>query len=329
MVSNKLRVRMLSAIVVAGIGVAACDQELAPQYQHPGGSAGTTSNMDPGSSGTNPGSAGTDSVPVGGTGGDGSASGGTAGSDITAAGNAGTGGVAASGGSAGTAAGGAGAGTGGSAPVAGTTGSGGDTTVDMCAHTGARTKTDLTPTNGRLTCATNDFGIEGDWKLNSADPDLMTVDFSGSNVCGKGKIHQVIATTAGGAPDYGRYWGGGLAFAMHTDVPGGPSVPYNATTNGLAGISATISGATIPMEMRFKFKMFGSNENYCKEVMGATSGQSIVLHTGDAVHNCWSPDSTSTLDVTNIENYEVQVVSQTSGDISFDFCLTNITALAN
>jgi hypothetical protein len=51
--------------------------------------------------------------------------------------------------------------------------------------------------------------------------------------------------------------------------------------------------------------------------------------TGDAVHDCWAPDNASTLDVTMIENYEVQVVSQTSMAVPFDFCLTEITALTN
>jgi hypothetical protein len=75
--------------------------------------------------------------------------------------------------------------------------------------------------------------------------------------------------------------------------------------------------------------MIGVNDSFCKEVDGATSGQTIVLHTGDAVHNCWQPDNTATLDVTMLENYEVQVVSQTSGDVPFDFCLTEITALGS
>jgi hypothetical protein len=74
--------------------------------------------------------------------------------------------------------------------------------------------------------------------------------------------------------------------------------------------------------------MIGSNENYCLELKGATSGQTITLHTGDAVHNCWAPDNASTLDITMIENYEVQVVSQTTEAVPFDFCLTNITAIS-
>ncbi len=322
MVSNKLRVQMVCAVVLTGVGLAACS-DLTPIPA--GGSAGTA-NMNSGSSGSSPvDNSGGSAVSTGATGGDTStATGGTGGSDSSTAGTVSTGGDTTSAGS-----GGASAGSGGSGATAGSTSTGGGTTVDMCAHTGARTQTNLTPTDGRLTCATNDFGIEGDWKLNSSDPQLMTVDFTGSNVCGKGQIAQVIATaTSNGAPDYGRYWGGGLAFALHTESAGGTSEPYDATTNGLGGISATISGATIPAEMRFKFKMFGSTENYCKEVMGATSGQTITLMTGDAVHNCWAPDNTMTLDATSLENYEVQVVSQTTANVPFDFCLTNISAIA-
>jgi len=323
MVSKKLQVRMLCAVVVTGVGLAACTDLGPPQA---GGSAGSSSsNMNQGSSGASPMTTGGTSDQTSSGGGDNSSAAGTGGSDASSAGSGSIGGDTSSGGS-GT--GGASAGTAGGGASAGTTGVAGSTATDPCAHTGARTRTDLTPTSGRVECATNDFGIEGDWKLNSSDPPLMTTDFTGSNVCGKGQIAQVIATaTSNGAPDYGRYWGGGLAFALHTESAGAISEVYNASTNGFGGISLTISGATIPAEMRFKFKMFGSNENYCKEVKGATSGQIITLNTGDAVHNCWAPDSTSTLDVTSLENYEVQVVSQTTGNVPFDFCLTNITAI--
>ncbi len=321
--SKKLRVRMVCAVIVTGIGAAACTDLGPPAAAGSAGASNMTTNA--GNSGTSADTSGggTDQTSSGATGGDtSSTTGGTGGSDTSVAGG-GASGATTSGG-----AGGASAGTSGATSSAGTSGVGGGTVDDMCTHTGARTQTSLTPTDGRLTCATNDFGIEGDWKLNSSDPQLMTVDFTGSNVCGKGQIAQVIATaTSNGAPDYGRYWGGGLAFAMHTEVAGGTSEPYDALSNGLGGISVTIAGATIPAEMRFKFKMFGSNENYCKEVMGATSGQTITLNTGDAVHNCWAPDNASTLDVTNIENYEVQVVSQTTENVPFDFCLSNITAI--
>ena len=238
-------------------------------------------------------------------------------------------GGAGSGGTGGAAGGGAG-GSGGTSVSGGgsvSTGGGGMTSVpDACMHTGPRTLTDLTPNNGQLTCATNDFGVQGDWKLNSSDPQLMTTTFTGSMVCASGTIAQVIATaTSNGQPDFGRYWGGGVAFPMNE--VGGIVSGYDAPLNGLAGISATISGSTIPAQMRFKFKMIGINDSFCIEVDGATSGQNVVLHTADAKHNCWAPDTTLTLDATMIENYEVQVVSQTSEAVPFNFCLTNITAI--
>jgi hypothetical protein len=284
------------------------------------GSSGSNSNPDPGTSGSGTSaSAGSDS----------STNGGSGGSDTPDAGGGASGNA---GSSSSGAAGVSGSASGAAGSTSGASGGAGAPASDPCTHTGPRTKTDLTPTNGRVECTTNDFGIEGDWKLNSSDPQLMTTNFTGSMVCGSGTIAQVIPTaTSNGAPDFGRYWGGGLAFIMYNGSAGAPALPYNATANGLTGISAKITAntGTIPAQMRFKFKMIGSNDSYCKEVDGATSGQTIVLHTGDAVHDCWAPDNASTLDVTMIENYEVQVVSQTSMAVPFDFCLTEITALTN
>lgn len=321
MESLKLRVRVLCAISLAVAAAAACG-DLTPTPVSSNASAGSSSsetNPDPGSSGSGTtSSAGSDQGTSGGSGGgDTPDAGGTAGSS-----DAGVAGSAGSAGSSSTDAGGAG----------GSSGSTGTPVTDPCTHTGAQTRTDLTPTNGRVECTSNDFGVEGDWKLNSSDPQLMTTNFTGSMVCGSGTIAQVVATaTSNGQPDFGRYWGGGIAFVMHTETPGGTALPYNATANGLTGISATITAntGTLPAQMRFKFKMIGSNDSYCKEVDGATSGQTIVLHTGDAIHDCWAPDNTSTLDATMIENYEVDVVSQTTEAVPFDFCLTAITALTN
>jgi len=308
-------------VSVAAVG---CDEPLAPQYQqHPGGGTGGGAGTD-----SNPGSSGTSAVPNGGS--DPTSSAGSGGGAATA-GSSGTGGasVGGAGGAGGT---GGGTDSGGSSGTSGTAGSGGSPIADPCAHTGPQTKTDLTPTNGRVECATNDFGIEGDWKINSADPALITSAFTGSMVCANGTIAQVVATTtSGGEPDFGRYWGGGIALIMHNEGAGFLAQPYNATANGLTGISVKITAGAkpIPAQMRFKFKMTTSNESYCIEVDGATSGQTVTLHTRDAKHNCWMPDTTSTLDPTTIENYEVQVVSQTSMAVPFDFCLSEITALTD
>lgn len=323
MESLKLRARVLCAIGLGFAATVACgDLTPAPVSNGSAGSSGSDTNPDPGSSGSGTvSSAGSDQGTSGGS--DGGAGGGTSDAGGTAGNSdAGVAGSAGSGGTSSTDAGG----------TSSSSGSGGAPVTDNCAHAGAQTRTDLTPTNGRVECTSNDFGVEGDWKLNSSDPQLMTTNFSGSMVCGNGTIAQVIATaTSNGQPDFGRYWGGGLAFVMHTETPGGPALPYSAPANGLTGISATITAntGTIPAQMRFKFKMIGSNDSYCKEVDGATSGQTIALHTGDAIHNCWAPDNTSTLDATMIENYEVDIVSQTSGAVPFDFCLTQITALTN
>jgi hypothetical protein len=320
MESLKLRVRVLCVVGLTGAAAAACG-DLPTQGQPSSGGATSSAGSD-----SNPGSSGTTAIASGGStpvssGG----SGGTAGSDSTAGSSSsgasagGTGGTSGSGGTAGT------------DSTAGSGGSGGSPAPDPCLHTGPRTRTDLTPTNGRVECTTNDFGIEGDWKINSSDPQLMTSNFSGSMVCASGTIARVIATpTSMGMPDFGRYWGGGLAFVLHTLSAGGTGFAYDATANGLAGISLKITAntGTLPAQMRFKFKMIGTNNDFCKEVDNATSGDTITLKTGDAVHNCWAPDTMAVLDPTMLENYEVQVVSQASMAVPFDFCLSQITALA-
>jgi len=305
------RIGAWGALIVGMTAVVACDQALRQEPTH-NSSAGTGNSQ-----------AGDNSVvPQGGsgvtvTGG----SGGSAGGD--AAGSAGT----PSGGSAGS----GGGDTGGSAGSVSSGGGGGvPVYVDPCAPvTGTRTKTDLTPTDGRITCAQDDFGIQGDWKLNTFDNAKypMVVDFSGSKVCTSGTMPQVIPTPPATTPDYGYYWGTGVALVMHNEAQGGSSEPYNATTNGLGGISAKISGKTIPKDLRFKFKMIGSNDDYCMAVTGATDGQTITLHLSDAINNCWASTHPLTLDPTNIENYEVQVVSNTTAAVPFDFCLSAITAL--
>jgi hypothetical protein len=316
MQSLKLRVQVLCAVGLASVAAVACDQALAPRYQHPNDGSGGSAVGD-----SNPGGSGTGTVPSGGS---------DPGASSGAGGSVASDGTAGASGSAGASAAGNGGTSNTSSGSGGGGGSGGSPAVDMCAHIGPRTRTDLTPTNGRVECATNDFGVEGDWKINSADPALITSGFTGSMVCANGTIAQVVATpTSGGQPDFGRYWGGGLAFVMHNGGAGFLAEAYDATANGLTGISVKLSGATIPAEMRFKFKMIGINDSYCSEVKNPTSGQAIMLHTGDAIHNCWAPDSASTLDVTMIENYEVQVVSQTSMAVPFDICLTEIKALTD
>jgi hypothetical protein len=180
-------------------------------------------------------------------------------------------------------------------------------------------RTAIVSEGGRIVPDSNDFGIDGEWRIFGADTQLLMPTFDKKKVCVKGTILGV----KGG--DFGRYWGGGLQLVLHNASAGGSPLPYDAKASGLAGLVFEILGPMVPPRIRLKFKMAGTNDSYCRNVE-AVMGDDLDLAVAEALHNCWMPGG-APVDATNLENFEVHIVPEDPVDIPIDFCVTALTAI--
>jgi hypothetical protein len=180
--------------------------------------------------------------------------------------------------------------------------------------TAGEPRTALESAGGDIAPDSNDFGIDGEWRVFGADADLLVPNFSGSKVCLKGTV---LGVKNG---DFNRYWGGGLQLVLHTAEPGAAGLPYDAEAAGLAGLMFVIEGAKVPSTIRLKFKMIGTNDSYCLNVP-AKSGNELTLNVKDTQHNCWVSGG-EPADGKTLENFEIHFVPESSSDIPLDFCVT-------
>jgi hypothetical protein len=250
----------------------------------------------------------------GGTGGSTTAGGGTTGEAGTGGvANGGSGGVAGSSGSGGNPSAGAGG-------VGGTAGSGGSGGQLNCGVPGAGLELIPEPgtdaDSGWISGTSNCVGIEGTiFGYTDELGSTISIVESDGRICVEGEATAVLNG------NFLDYWGSVVAFELNHQE--GVALAYDADAYGVTGFALQISGSNVPERLRVRYRDV-SDEEFCVAVSGAGS-YSVSL---DATHpECWEPGDTSTPDPGEITRLEVHVVSENGGDIPFDFCIDNITAI--
>ena len=246
---------------------------------------------------------------------------GTTPAPVTAAGAGGAGGtattppVASGAGGTAMAAGGAGG-----APVA----AGGTGGAAIPTGTGALLTHDTT---GWVAGTTNGVGIQGSfYPFGDADgtpPGDTSVSVGDlatpTSVCISGVASQVLGMPA----EYSRYWGGGLG--LNLGDPGGMVGPQPWSPGTVTGFSFTVTGPTIPPNVRVNFTT-PTDTTYCIDDI-PTAGATQVQLTA-AVTDCFAPGTgTPYPSGTALEAIQWQVVTDVAASTPFDFCIENLTAL--
>jgi len=241
--------------------------------------------------------------------------------------------------------GGTGSGTGGSST--GTGGSASPGTGGTATGTGGSTPGDasgvpLNPMDGWI-ADTNDARIQGAVFAFGDDTSKMgwMPNIAGDKVClaaTAAKVDMNCTPVAPATDCYGTFWG--VAIGMNLNQPidmtlvppaGGKEMPYDATK--LKGFSFEISGNMIPGPNDFRFKVEDGTTEYCTPKMKkVVSGPNTVLFS-DLMAACWKVETDGsnkkvTPDVqAHLIKASWQVVTNTTGTVPFDFCVTNIRAL--
>ena len=234
-------------------------------------------------------------------------------------------------------------GTAGAAPAGGATAAGGGTAAggdDLPAGV------PLTPADGWIAGDTNSLAIQGAF---FAYADTFSIknqmsDFTGTNVCMSGSAAKVdlSCTVVAPATDcYGTYFGAaiGLNLNQPTDPDsgmGGTPAPYNATA--IKGFAFDVVGpatgtAQIPASSAFRFQVEDDTmTDYCNvPTKKIQAGPNTVLFT-DLVQACYSiktdpPNPVATTVQSKIVKIAWQVVTNTSSEVPYDFCITNLRAI--
>lgn len=234
------------------------------------------------------------------------------------------------------------------------TGSGGES-PSSGGDTGIPTKdVPLTMSNGWIDAEGNVLGIQGavfhyadDTTL--AGPPEMTATKEATGEVGKyciageaAKIDTACTLTAEdmakGANDcYDKYWGAAIGFNLNQPInetanDSADPEPYDASA--LAGFGFTISGSEVPSSLRFKVE--DTNGEFCTgpEVGITPSPQTIKFD--QLFKQCWytvaSGNRGPVVDdaaKSGLVKIAWQVVTNASGSIPFDFCVSDIIAVLN
>ncbi|HEY3493269.1 MAG TPA: hypothetical protein VGK73_01230 [Polyangiaceae bacterium] len=292
-----------------------------------GGTAGTGASGGASAAGGSAGSSGTAGTTGGNAGSSGAAgsSGGSAGSSGggAGAGGAGAGGGSGAGGSSAGTAGTAGAGgSGGSAGKGGASGSGGSS-GGACTLPGQGLELVMGPgdypDSGWIDRSGNCLGIQGAVYA-YADTRGSSIELTPANgrICVEGVSAQVL----GG--DYANYWG--TMVVVQLNNPGtGALLSYNAAQYGIDGFEFRLSGPDVPDEVRPEITAHPQLQ-YCKQV--CASGEQSILFS-EAHLECWDGTNGATPNASAIVTLHFRVPSNPFGDVPFEFCIDDLTAITD
>jgi hypothetical protein len=151
-------------------------------------------------------------------------------------------------------------------------------------------------------------------------------------VCIKGEAAKVnmMCTPEPPATDcYGTYWGAAIGLNLNqpidpTTMMGADPQPYDAATMGIKGFTFEINGATVPTSLRFKVE--DASGEYC-----TTSATPVVLGANtftfdQLVTECWTTGGTPASG-NGLLKIAWQVVTNATGAVPFDFCVSNVRAV--
>jgi hypothetical protein len=206
----------------------------------------------------------------------------------------------------------------------------------------------LTPNDGWIDAQSNVPKIQGA-VFGFADPTSarsLLKDLSGSNMCINGTAAQVDMAseacvnkmfTAPATDCYGEYWGSAIGLNLNqpldmtTEPPmGGTPLPYDASA--LKGFGFEVSGNTVPPPASIRFKVQDNQgKEYCNP---PTSKLKIGVNNflfSELVTECWGTTTkslTAETAQTKLVMLAWQVVTNTSTNVPYDFCVSNLRALA-
>jgi len=233
-------------------------------------------------------------------------SGGTGGSSL--GGTGGSGGSGGTGGSKGGSGGSGGTG-GGSSGMGGGGGSGG---------TGGTTE--IVATDGVVVAGTNTVGVVGLWyvfvdKDSTITPQPNGIDFTdaGSDIC-------VTATTR-----QSDEFGPTLAIDLNRPDPAGDPLGYVPAEHGVTGFSFTMSGAALPSVLQITYAGLDGSQ-YCIFTEDTAGSLPFSATTKD----CWNSGGAAGLTTTSYATLQFALpVNYHADGQTFDFCISNLTALTN
>jgi hypothetical protein len=178
---------------------------------------------------------------------------------------------------------------------------------------------------GWVAGSTNGVGIQGafypfgDYTGMPAGTTTVTLDpfeAASSTVCLSGVASAVLEE------DYTRYWGGGLG--LNLGDPGGMVGPQPWTRGTVTGFSFTVTGPTIPPNIRF-----GANTpdgaNFCADDI-PTAG-TVQMAFNSLTLNCYAAGGAALTPTAALEAIQWQVVTVIDQTTPFDFCIENLTAI--
>jgi hypothetical protein len=200
----------------------------------------------------------------------------------------------------------------------------------------------LVPSDGWVDGASNEHGIQGAIVAyaDSTSARRMESDFTGMNACIKGTAAKVdMASTAcltlmftPPATDcYGEFWG--AAIGMNLNQPRALETPIPFDASALSGFSFELSGSNVPTPGRFRFQVESASEQMFCNVAKLTPGVNVVLFR-DLVTECFSqaahpeaPRQTADSERSSLVKISWHVLTNTTAEVPYDFCVSNVRAL--
>ncbi len=192
-------------------------------------------------------------------------------------------------------------------------------------------RTRLNPLDGWVDGGNNSAGIQGAmyYYADNTTAQSITSDFTGNNACIAGVGPWVDLDC--GAPDcYGEYWGAAIALNLNQPIDpvtmvASEAQPFDAASRGIVGFAFDLTGAAIPGSMRFIAEDLDGQ--YCTgAAQPLLPGANLVLFS-ELMRDCWNgfgePPDTSA-----ITKIAWQVVTNTSSETPFDYCISNISPVS-
>jgi hypothetical protein len=202
----------------------------------------------------------------------------------------------------------------------------------------------LTMMDGWVDGAGNTVGIQGAVFSFADDTSAMglTESMTGTKACIAGTAARVDLNCTPVAPAtdcYGTYWGAAIGLNLNqpideaTGMGVDPSLPYDATANGVTGfafnITPGITGDVVPTGMRFKVE--NATTEFCTPAAKTIKKGANVYMFEDLVSECWETTAASNPSAVAAKSALIKiawhVVTNDGGSVPFDFCVEDVRAL--
>ena len=194
----------------------------------------------------------------------------------------------------------------------------------------------LTAADGWVDAMGNTLGIQGAM-FSYADTTSaigLAEDFAGPNACIKGTAAKVDLKCTPMAPAtdcYGQFWGAAIGLNLNQPTVmmgglavGGDPMPFDASA--LKGFAFEISGAAVPVSLRFKAE--NAMGEFCSPPAKPVKLGANTFLFSDLMTQCWKTGGTSAEGAKSaIVKIAWQVVTNDKSAVPFDYCVANVRAL--